>query len=166
MVATHEAKIQKDLSKKKVTITRLFEAEPERVWAAWTTRDTLDQWWAPRPWRAETKSLDFREGGTWEYAMVGPAGERHFALLQYEKIVAPYSFEARDSFTDEKGTINTELPQVQWKVTFKPKGKGTEVITTISASSQEPLEKLIEMGFEDGFQMALRNLDEYLERNH
>jgi uncharacterized protein YndB with AHSA1/START domain len=57
-------------------VTREFDANSDLVWKAWTTAELLDQWWAPKPYRAETKSLDFREGGVWLYAMVSPENEK------------------------------------------------------------------------------------------
>ena len=48
-----------------VHVTREFNAGVEMVWEAWTNPEILDQWWAPKPYRTVTKSMDFREGGTW-----------------------------------------------------------------------------------------------------
>jgi uncharacterized protein YndB with AHSA1/START domain len=50
---------------KTIHITREFAASLELVWRAWTTPELLDQWWGPQPWRAETKTMDFRQGGYW-----------------------------------------------------------------------------------------------------
>ncbi|WP_257867923.1 SRPBCC domain-containing protein [Flavobacterium sp. J372] len=61
---------------KTIIITREFAAGVALVWKAWTTPELLDQWWGPQPWRAETKSMDFTEGGYWLYAMVGPRGPK------------------------------------------------------------------------------------------
>src|SRR5689334_10537533 len=68
---------------KTIKVTREFAAELPVVWNAYTNSDSLDQWWAPKPWKAKTKSMDFREGGSWIYAMVGPEGEEHWALAKY-----------------------------------------------------------------------------------
>jgi PhnB protein len=165
MIATAEAKVDKDLANKKITVTRHFKAEPETVWNAWTQREILDQWWAPKPWRAETKKLEFREGGSWLYDMVGPENERHHARVEYTKINASRSFEGTDSFADEKGVVNKDMPQTNWRCVFESSGSGTDVTVTITAKSREALEKMLEMGFEEGFKAALGNLDEYLERN-
>jgi uncharacterized protein YndB with AHSA1/START domain len=37
-----------------IIIKREFDANLELVWQAWTTAELLDQWWGPKPWRAET----------------------------------------------------------------------------------------------------------------
>ncbi|MFD2144274.1 SRPBCC domain-containing protein [Mucilaginibacter antarcticus] len=64
--------ITEDLANKKLNVTRTFNAPIDQVWKAWTDDTLLDKWWAPRPWKAETKSMNFTEGGTWLYSMVGP----------------------------------------------------------------------------------------------
>ncbi len=61
-----------DKENKTIHIVREFAANLELVWRAWTTAELLDQWWGPEPWRAETKTLDFRVGGLWHYAMFAP----------------------------------------------------------------------------------------------
>jgi len=63
----NEASFEKDLKNKRLTVSRAFNAPLELVWKAWTESEILDQWWAPKPYRAETKSMDFRKGGMWAY---------------------------------------------------------------------------------------------------
>ncbi|MDG3581815.1 SRPBCC domain-containing protein [Galbibacter pacificus] len=60
---------------KAIHIKREFDATHELVWKAWTTAKLLDQWCAPKPYRTETKTLDFREGGFWHYAIVSSEGK-------------------------------------------------------------------------------------------
>ncbi|MFN5417545.1 MAG: SRPBCC domain-containing protein, partial [Flavobacteriia bacterium] len=50
-----------------VMVKREFAANLELVWEAWTNPEILDLWWAPKPYKTETKSMDFREGGRWLY---------------------------------------------------------------------------------------------------
>ena len=77
------------------------------VWAAWTDREILDLWWAPKPWRFETKSMEFSEGGRWHYAMVGPNGEKQYCLFDYKKIDAQEHFSGQMHFAmkTERSTI-------------------------------------------------------------
>jgi uncharacterized protein YndB with AHSA1/START domain len=65
MIATKETIYSKDASNKKLKVEREFDAPVAQVWNAWTQPELLDQWWAPKPWKANTKSMDFREGGRW-----------------------------------------------------------------------------------------------------
>ena len=139
-----------------------FNATLQRVWQAWTTAELLDQWWGPKPWRAETKIMDFREDGHWLYAMVGPEGERHWGRADYISIKNEESFSAKDGFCDEKGTLNSELPQNLWEVLFREMGDKVLVDITLTFDSLEDLETNIQMGFREGFAIGLNQLDELL----
>jgi uncharacterized protein YndB with AHSA1/START domain len=154
--------INKDLANNKMLITREFAGSVDEVWEAWTDPKLLDQWWAPKPWKAKTKSMEFREGGRWIYCMVGPEGEKHWALAEYRKVVPLKSFDALDAFGDEDGNINTEFPRMNWKVVFKSAEDRTRVEIEIAFRNKEEMEKIIEMGFQEGFSMAHDNLDELL----
>ncbi|MFD0999679.1 SRPBCC domain-containing protein [Ohtaekwangia kribbensis] len=153
---------KKDLANNKMLVTREFAGTIEDVWRAWTTHEILDQWWAPLPWKAVTKSMNFREGGSWLYYMQGPEGERHYARMNYKKILAPNLFEGIDSFCDENGVENKDMPGMNWKVQFKPSANGTVVEINITADSQKDLETIVQMGFEEGFSAAHQNLEELL----
>ena len=98
-----------DKENKTIHIVREFASNIQLVWKAWTTPELLDQWWGPQPWRAETKSMDFREGGHWLYAMVGPDGEKHWSKSDFISISKEKSFSSRGGFSDENGTVNEPI---------------------------------------------------------
>lgn len=152
-----------DKENNRVNVKREFAAPIGRVWAAWTQSELLDQWWAPRPWKARTKSQEFREGGTWLYAMVGPEGEEHWAKADYQSIEPERQFSARDAFCDENGTINPEMAQASWTNTFTESDGNTTVSIAIQYDNYEDIEQIMQMGFQEGFTLALGNLDELLE---
>jgi uncharacterized protein YndB with AHSA1/START domain len=164
METISKTQITQDLAAKKLKITRDFDAPPEKVWKAWTTPELLDQWWAPKPYRAETRSMDFREGGTWHYFMVGPDGSRQGCRADFGTIIPNNSFTVTEGFTDENGTLNREFPVMHWHCDFKPAGNGTTVHVVVTFDSEEDLKKIVEMGFKEGFTAAHGNLDELLSR--
>ncbi|PRD47561.1 SRPBCC domain-containing protein [Sphingobacterium haloxyli] len=152
-----------DKTNNQIQVERSFNAPVGLVWSAWTEAEILDQWWAPKPWTAQTKSMDFREGGHWLYAMVSPEGEKHWAKVDYIKIAQQQYFSALDGFCDENGSLNTSLPRNKWENNFQDKGDETIVNVLLSFDSLEDLEKVIEMGFKEGFTAGLENLDQYIE---
>jgi uncharacterized protein YndB with AHSA1/START domain len=164
MITKHEARISKDLANKKITVVKELDAEVEKVWEAWTDSVLLDKWWAPKPWRAETKRMRFEEGDYWLYAMVGPDGERMWARFDYKKIDEPRQFTATDSFCDENGNKSQDSPSMDWTVKFNKTGNGTRLEVLITASKKGDIEKILEMGFEQGFTMGLDNLEELLSK--
>lgn len=145
-----------------ITVKREFAAELPVVWDAFTKSEILDQWWAPRPWKARTKTMDFREGGHWLYAMVGPEGEEHWSFINYETIEIQKYFAGIDGFSDAEGNANTELPQSKWRNSFQSQGDETLVTIDITYSDLAQLEAIIQMGFKEGLTMAMEGLDELL----
>lgn len=147
---------------KTIHIVREFYAHLELVWKAWTTAELLDQWWGPQPWRAETKTMDFREGGFWLYAMVSPEGEKHWGKVHYIVMEREKSITAKDGFCDENGTMNTALPQNLWESNFIQNDNRTLVDMLLRFDTLADLEIIIQMGFKEGFTRGLNQLDKLL----
>ncbi|MXV16489.1 SRPBCC family protein [Hufsiella ginkgonis] len=151
-----------DKENKSITVTREFAAALPLVWESYTNPAILDQWWAPKPWRARTKGMDFRVGGSWIYAMVGPEGEEHWAMATYQAIEPEKKFTVTDAFSDADGNVNEAMPKSTWEVTFKDKGDVTLVTSYITYDDLAQLEATIQMGFKEGLTMAMEGLDELL----
>ena len=146
-----------------VNIKREFAANLDLVWDAWTKPELLDQWWAPKPYKTVTKSMDFREGGTWLYYMLSPENQKHWCKNDYLKIEMKKGFTGLDAFCDEQGFVNEEMPRTKWTNSFTEAGKDMTLVSIVSTyNSLSDLEKVIQMGFKEGFTMALQNLDELL----
>ncbi len=145
-----------------IHIIREFDADLGLVWQAWTTPELLDQWWGPQPWRAETKTMDFREGGFWLYAMVSPEGEKHYSKACFLSIVKEKSFASKGGFSDENGTINPAFPQNLWENNFIPLDNKVRVDMLLTYDTLADLEKEIEMGFKEGMAVDFDQLDKLL----
>lgn len=158
----HQAIFEKDPANKKMTVTRPFSAEIPLVWQAWTTAEILDQWWAPKPYKAVTHKMDFREGGSWHYAMVGPEGERHLCRNDYNTINPHESITAVDGFCNEQFEFNNDMPLMYWHMLFSEADGTTTVKIDITFDKAEDMETIVSMGFQEGFTAGLANLDEYL----
>jgi uncharacterized protein YndB with AHSA1/START domain len=143
-----------------VNVKREFNAPLADVWSAWTQPEILDQWWAPAPWKARTKKMDFKEGGRRLYAMVGPEGEEHWAIADFTSITPKSNFKYLDAFSDSEGNLNKDFPRSDWNVNFSEQGNSTIVDIVIKHEKLSDLEKIIEMGFKEGFTIAMEGLDE------
>jgi uncharacterized protein YndB with AHSA1/START domain len=155
---------KKDNVNRKILVERGFNAPLAEVWAAWTESDLLDQWWAPKPWKAETKTMDFRPGGLWIYAMVSPDGLRMFSRVDFEAINSQKSFSYFCAFCDENGVKSADFSMITWNIAFVELAAGTQVNVAIDFEKQADFEKMMAMGFEGGFTMGLANLDELLAK--
>ena len=150
-----------DKATKKVFITREFDAELSLVWDAFTKKEILDQWWAPKPWASKTKFMNFEVGGRRFYAMVSPEGQERWAIQKYTSISPKTNFKMYNAFADKDE--NPELPGSDWDFNFSEQNGTTKVSVVIYNESLERMEKQIEMGFKEGFTMTLNYLDELLK---
>jgi len=152
-----------DKESRTVNVKREFQAGIDLVWEAWTNPEILDQWWAPSPYKARTKQFDFREGGMWLYAMVGPANDTQWCKAVYERIEPLRSYAYRDAFCDEDGVSLGDTPSSHWTNIFQEENDTTTVNITIRYDSLDDLEWILKAGFREGFTLAMQNLDQYIE---
>ena len=151
-----------DKEKSTMTIKKEFAARRQLVWDCHTKSELLDQWFAPKPLTTKTKSMDFSEGGHWHYVMIDQDGQEYWGRLDYQTINPIDHYTALDSFSDESGALNPELPRSSWHVSFTEAAERTVVQTIVTYKSSDDLEKVIGMGMKEGMTSALERLDELL----
>jgi uncharacterized protein YndB with AHSA1/START domain len=149
-----------DKTAKTVFITREFDAELSLVWDAFTKQEILDQWGAPKPWTAKTKHMNFEVGGRRFYAMVSPEGQERWIIQEYTSITPKTNFKMFNAFADKDE--NPELPGSDWDFNFSEQGAITTVNITIYNESLARMEKMIEMGFKEGYAMCMQILEDLL----
>lgn len=147
-----------DKSTKTVFVTREFEADQSLVWDAFTKKEILDQWWAPKPFTSKTIKMDFKVGGRRFYAMVSAEGqELNYSIQTYTAISPKTNFKFESVFADKDE--NPFPPGSDWDLTFSEENGITKVSISIYNESLERMEKMIEMGFKEGFTATLNELD-------
>lgn len=145
-----------------ITVKREFAANRQLIWDCYTKSELLDQWFAPTPFTTKTKSMNFKEGGHWHYAMVDPEGTEYWGYTEYTKIQPIDYYETIDAFSDNEGNLNPELPKAKWHVHFSDKGTNAIVETTVTYNSLSDLESVIQMGMKEGLTSTLERLDNLL----
>lgn len=151
-----------DKEKNTITVRKEFLAGRQLVWDAYTKSELLDQWFAPKPFTTKTKSMDFREGGYWLYAMIEPNGTEYWGRMDYLSIQPIESYTALDAFCNENGELNPQLPRANWAVTFADLGENARVDTIVTYNSLADLETVVQMGMQEGLTSTLERLDELL----
>ncbi len=152
-----------DKSTSTVFVDKEFDAELSLVWDAFTKQEILDQWWAPKPLASKTKVMNFEVGGRRFYAMVWPEGQEHWGVEKYTLINPKTNIKWLASFTDKDENINAELPTSEWELNFSEQNGITKVSISIYFESLEELEKMIEMGFKEGFTVTINELTNLLK---
>jgi uncharacterized protein YndB with AHSA1/START domain len=149
-----------DKTTKTVSIKMEFDASLSLVWDAFTKQEILDQWYAPKPWLSKTKHMNFEVGGRRFYAMVGPEGQEMWSIQKYTSISPKTNFKIFNAFADKDE--NPQLPGSDWDLNFSEQNGTTKVNISIYNESPERMEKMLAMGFKEGFTATLNNLKNLL----
>ena len=104
--------------------------------------------------------MNFEVGGKRFYAMVSPEGQERWAIQEYTAITPKTNFKMYNAFADKDE--NPELPGSDWDLNFSEQNGVTKVSISIYNESLARMEKMIEMGFTEGFKMSMNNLENLL----
>lgn len=107
-------------------IERVIHASRERVFAAWTTPELLQQWSAPEGLTVPEGGMDFRVGGAWHVIMEEKDGTRHHAFGTYREITPP----ERLVYTHAWKTPERITPETLLTVEFHEEGDSTRIVMT------------------------------------
>ena len=92
--------------------------------------------------------------------MVSPEGQERWAIQEYTSISPKTNFKMFNAFADKDE--NPELPGSDWDFNFSEQGGTTKVNITIYNESLARMEKMIEMGFKEGYAISMQNLEDLL----
>ena len=152
-----------------LTIERRIAAPRAAVWRAWADARKLEEWFCPKPWRAEVARFDLRPGGAFATIMHGPEGERHdegagcfVEIVPQERIVFTSALGPgwRPRFGTGEGC---DMPMTAI-ITMKDDGDGTLYAARVLHANAEDARRHAEMGFEPGWGAAIAQLEEVAQR--
>lgn len=141
-------------------LVRTLKAPRALVWKAWTNKELIEQWWCPKPWKAEFTAFDPRPGGGFSSIMRGPNGEQHAYEGSFLHI-API-----------ERIVFTEMLAADWRplanpflgftaiITMEDEGGGCRYTALVRHKSAEDAARHAEMGFEGGWATAIAQLEE------
>ena len=156
--------VAKDLQALTMTITAEYDAPVARVWQLWSDPRQLERWWGPPTYPATVVDHDLTPGGTVNYFMTGPEGDRPHGYWRVRAVQAPHRLEFDDGFADESGAPNDEMPVMTIVVTLDEQSAGgTRMAIETRFPSLEAMEQLTAMGMEEGMSLAMGQIDDLLK---
>ena len=157
--------ITKDIENRTLTITADFAAPRERIWALYADPRQLEQVWGPPQYPATFVDHDLRPGGRMTYYMTSPEGEKFGGYWDVDEVEEPRRFAFRDGFADADLTPNPDLPVSHCDYTFSATDDSTRAVFTSRYDSAEDLQKVLDMGVEEGARTAIDQIDGFLANN-
>lgn len=147
------------------TLIAEFDADVERVWQIWEDPRQLERWWGPPTWPATFEQFDFTPGGAASYYMSGPGGEKARGWWRITAVEAPGRLEFDDGFADDDGAPVDALGTTHATVTLEQAGARTRMTILSTFESEEQLNKMVEMGMEEGMKEAAGQIDSLLSEH-
>ena len=154
--------IIKNTERRTFAITAEFAAPVERVWALYADPRQLEQVWGPPEYPATFVAHDLRPGGRMTYYMTSPEGEKFAGYWDVDEVDQPRRFAFRDGFADADLNPNPDLPVSRNDYTFVATDEGTRAVFTSTFDSAEDLQKVLDMGIEEGATSAINQIDGFL----
>ncbi|MFG1351899.1 SRPBCC domain-containing protein [Xanthobacter autotrophicus] len=68
-----------------IRFDRVYDAPIEDVWALWTTKEGLEEWFAPEGMRFEVSTLELRAGGAFDHVMTAVGAEQVAYLASLDR---------------------------------------------------------------------------------
>lgn len=146
------------------TLDLSFEREvavpAEKLWEGWTNPEVLVKWFTPVPWRTTFADIDPRPGGVFHTVMEGPSGERNEGRGCVLEAVPGRRFTWTSAFTP--GFRPQPAPEGGFHFTatieLEPRGGATLYRAIVRHSNEQDARTHAEMGFDEGWGMALDQL--------
>ena len=124
-----------------ITMTRMFGATPEQVFAAWTIPRYFAEWFGTSDMPVDSVTMDLRVGGAWKATMHAPDGSTIHWAGEYTQVDPPLrlAFTMTDRPTDDARELVTIVISpvddgAQMKLIQAATGFGEEQIAATVAS--------------------------------
>jgi uncharacterized protein YndB with AHSA1/START domain len=140
---------------REIVTARVFDAERELVWEAWTHAEHVGQWWGPNGFRTTTHEMDVRPGGVWRFVMHGPDGVDYPNEIVYREVLKP----------ERLVYLHGPVPQFEVTVTFEEREGKTELTMRAVFKTAAERDRVVqESGAIEGAKQTLARLAEFLTR--
>lgn len=151
-----------DATEHELSITRLIDAPPEKLFRAWTRPDLVAQWFAPRPWRVDAAAMDVRPGGRSRIVMRGPDGTESVAEGVYLEIVPDRRLVLTDAYIE--AWRPAAHPFLTILVDFEPERDKTRYTARARHWTADDRMRHEQMGFHEGWATCADQLAELVAR--
>src|SRR5258708_39729064 len=142
-----------------IIIERVFDAPRDKVFAAMTQKDKVEQWWIGPGYDVRVERLDVRDGGSWKFVQRNKEGHEFsfhgvFHHVSPECIIQTTEFDGMP----EPGHVGIE------KMELFDLGDGkTKLVSTGTFMSVADRDGMLQSGMEEGMQQTYARLDEVLQ---
>lgn len=132
-----------------LVLEREIDVPLELVWEAWTSPESIKEWFCPKPWSVSSCEIDLRPGGKFNTVMRSPDGQEFPNSGCYLEVVP----NERLVFTDTMlpGFRPAPKPFFTAVLLLTPTAAGTRYTAIAIHGNEEARKQHEEMGFHEGW---------------
>jgi uncharacterized protein YndB with AHSA1/START domain len=161
-MAEHEEQAERTIvtapGDREIRVERVFDAPPDRVFAATTEPEAIEQWWGPLGTTAVVERMDVRPGGAWRFVLREPDGGESAFHGTFREVVAPERIVQTFEWEGMPGHVSVET------ATYEDLGGRTRLVTTSVFPTREERDGMLASGREQGMRETYGRLDDLLAR--
>ena len=157
-----ELTVDKDLENRTLTVVAEFDHPVEKVWDLYADPRKMERWWGPPTYPATVVRHELAPGGVVHYFMTSPEGEEFHGRWDVQQVDEPNRFTAIDRFATSDGEPDPTLPVTEMTYTFHPTDRGTRMECVSSYASLGDLQKVLDMGMEEGLTGSMGQMEAVL----
>lgn len=148
------------LTERTVELTRVFDAPPERVFAAWTDARHLVRWFGPKGFTVHSCQAEARQGGVFRLCARSPDGKDYWVRGVYRELEPPRRLVIASTADDERGA-----PALQELVeaTFTDEDGRTRLWLRVTAAGASAPAAAMLKGMGRMWGQTVEKLDEHLK---
>ena len=143
---------------REIHVERVFDAPRERVFAVFTDRELIPEWWGPRGTTAVVDQMDVRPGGSWRFVIRNSDGTETGFRGTYREVTPPERIVQTFEWEGMPGHVSVET------ATFEALGDRTKVTTRSLFHTPEERDGMLASDMERGLNETYARLDELLAR--
>ena len=141
---------------RELSLVRIIDASPEKLFRAWTEPELLKQWLCPKPWSVTAAEMDVRPGGSSLIIMRGPEGQEIPNPGVYLDVVKNKRLVFTDAYT--QAWEPSEKPFMTGIITFEDLGGKTKYTARVLHWSVADRQEHEKMGFHQGWSQSTDQL--------
>ncbi len=145
------------IARHELTITRIFDAPRELVFAVWVQPDHIPHWWGPRGYATLACEVDLRPGGKWRVASRHLDGSATAETGVIREVDAPRRLVLTHAWEDASGKPG---PATIVTITFVDEGGKTRMTFHQASFDLAETRDSHEVGWNESFDMLAEHLAE------
>ncbi|GAB3625861.1 polyketide cyclase [Pandoraea terrae] len=150
-----------DTPSQPMVVSRVFPADRDLVFRAWTAAEHLQHWFRPAGYSVPEAEVEFRVGGAFNVCMRSADGKRYWSRGTFVEIVPDARLVIETDVSDADGT---SLFRAHTIATFTDEGEGTRLEVTQSYTLSDPGNAWMTKGAFHGWQQTLDRLAQEVAR--